>query len=107
MISEFEFQAIDQNRFRVLARTNHMVWIQSAITLEEFIVTDFNVASKYRAWRHGFQWSVYHRHSDQELCHYHANEKSFANAMRHITAHDRKAEWKQQAMCATQESQIS
>lgn len=95
MITETDFQVINQKHFRILTKSQRMIWIQSKSTEEEFIITDYNVRSKYSGDRGGFQWSVYHRHCPEELCHYHANEKSFGAAMRHIEAHDRKVAWQQ------------
>lgn len=94
MIQEAEISMIDCSRFQILEQTPHMIWIRSNITSEEFIITDYRVASGRFGTRHGFAWNVYHRHCTQELCHYHANERSFFSAMRHINAHDRKAAWK-------------
>lgn len=93
MITETNSRIINQKHFQILAKSRRMIWIRSRSTEEEFIITDYNVRSKYSGERRGLQWSVYHRHCPEELCHYHANEKSFGDAMRHIEAHDRKVAW--------------
>ena len=82
-------QRIDKNRFDILASRSRMIWIRSKISGDEFVITSYSPASHSK--NHGYTWHVMHRHSSEGECHYHANEKTFEDAIRHIIAHDRGA----------------
>lgn len=102
MITNDNLAVLCSNGFEVLAQTNRMVWVRSKKSGEEFVITD------YLLWRHSetrpYPWHVYHRHTESELCHYHANERSFADVARHMIAHDRKAVWRQEVLAFSQRS---
>ena len=96
MIITENIRSLDNDHFEILATTNRMLWLRSRLSGEEFIITDYNVHRRLTGKGRGYPWSVYHRHNNQELCHYHSNEKSFQDALRHIMSHDRKVIWQQQ-----------
>lgn len=85
---------IDKNLFETLVCRPRMIWIRSIQSGDEFVVTDFQAASHPK--NQGYPYHVFHRHPGDAECHYHANEKNFEDAMRHISTHDRKAVWIEQ-----------
>lgn len=82
-------QLVDKNKFDILASRSRIIWIRSKTSGDEFVITSYSPAPHPKNF--GYAWHVMHRHAWEDECHYHANEKTFENAIRHIVAHDRGA----------------
>lgn len=86
-------ERVNTNVFDILVSRPHIIWIRSKLSGDEFVITDYALRESKRFER--YPWNVMHRHPGDNECHYHANEKTFEDAIRHITAHDRGAARKQ------------